>query len=97
MTHAGYVFLGADLFGEQSISDFPGEDRRTLPFVLSDLEDDIVRGDSGLASPNRPWPNGSTFVVTTQNLAHTSVRHLQRNQPRIIGGTGHKEGTVEMF
>ena len=66
----------ADAVSEQLVPDLPGEDGGTLLLVPPDLVDHLVGGNAGLRTPDRLRPDRTGFVVTTQDLGHTAVRHL---------------------
>jgi len=52
--YAGNVVTGANPIREEAISDFPGKDRRALPFVLSNPMDDTHGGHAWFTPPNCP-------------------------------------------
>jgi len=74
--YAGDVVGGADVLGEQSIADLPGEDGRTLSLVVRDTTDHVGRRHARLTAADRPRSDGPALVVTTQYLAHAPVRYL---------------------
>lgn len=53
-SYTGYVIVGADSFCQQSVSDLPGEDGRTLSLVLSNFSHHLRRGHSGFAASYGP-------------------------------------------
>lgn len=75
-TNRRHVVVGAALLRQQSVPDLPGEDRRTLPLVLSDLRDDIVGRDPRFTAADSARTYGSGLVIAAQYLRHTTVRYL---------------------
>jgi len=71
--YAGYVVGVADVLGQKSVPDLPGEDRRTLALVLGDAVDDVRGRHARFTAANRPRSDGPAFVVPTQNLAHAAI------------------------
>ena len=62
-THTRDVVVGTDTLGEQPVPNLPREDRGTLPFVLSDLLNDVGRGHTGLGPSDGPRLDGARLVV----------------------------------
>ena len=83
-THAGYVVVSADALSQQSVSDLPGEDGRTLPLVGGDLPHHCLRGYSRFTPPYGPGPDGARLVVAAQDLTHTAVWHLRTNHSQSL-------------
>lgn len=79
-TYTGYIVVGADPLRQKSVTDLPREDRRTLPLVLRDFRDHLWSGDPGLAAANCSRSYGASFIISTQDLAHTAVGYLDRKQ-----------------
>lgn len=79
-TYAGYVVVGADPLRQQPVADLPGEDWRTLPFVLRDFGDNLRSGDAGLAAAYRSRSDGASFIISAQDLAHAAIGHLDGEQ-----------------
>lgn len=79
-THTGDVVVGADPLRQQSVTDLPREDRRTLPLVLCDFGDHLRRGDPGFAAANRSRSYGARLIVSAEDLAHTAVGYLDGKQ-----------------
>jgi len=79
-TYTGYVVVGADALRQKSVTDLPGEDRRTLPLVLRNFTDHFWRGDPRLATAYCSRSYGASLIVSAKNLAHTTVGHLHGKQ-----------------
>lgn len=92
-THTGHTVVGAGPFREQSVSDLPGEDGRTLPLKLGDLGDHVGGGDPGLTAPNGPRTDRAGLVVPTQDLGHATVGHLE--DARYVAGPGPAVGQFD--
>lgn len=79
-THTGDVVVGADPLRQQSVTDLPREDRRTLSLVLRDFGDHLRRGDPGFAAANRSRSYGARLIVSAEDLAHAAVGYLDGKQ-----------------
>lgn len=77
-TYAWNVVSVANVFSQQSISNFPGEYWRTFPLVQGYAIYHVVGSYSRFAAANRPRSDCTAFIVTTENLANASVRYLQQ-------------------
>lgn len=75
-THTGYVVVGADPLRQESVADFPREDRRTLSLVLRDFGDHLRCGDPGFAASDRPRSYGASLIISAQYFAHAAVGDL---------------------
>lgn len=76
-TYRGHIVVGADAFGQETISDFPGEDGRALPLKLGNFAHHVVGGYSWLASADGFGSNRTRLVVATQYLGDTTIADLQ--------------------
>ena len=65
-THAGDVVIVADAFLEETVADFPGENRRALAFELRYFVDDFIGSYSRLGTPNGSWSYRTRLVVPIQ-------------------------------
>lgn len=72
-TYTGYIVVGADPLRQESVTDLPRKDRRTLPLVLRDFGDHLRSGDPGFAASYRPGSDGARLIVSAQDLAHAAV------------------------
>lgn len=79
-TYAGDVVVGADALRQKSVTDLPRKNRRTLPLVLRDFRDHLWCGDPGLAAAYRSRSYRASLIISTQDLAHTAVGHLDGKQ-----------------
>lgn len=79
-TYTGDVVVGADALRQKSVTDLPRKNRRALPLVLRDFGDHLRCGDPGLAASYCPRSYRARLVISTQDLAHTAVGHLDGKQ-----------------
>lgn len=79
-TYTGYIVVSADPLRQKSVTDLPGEDRRTLPLVLRDFRDHLWSGDPGLTAAYCSRSYGASFIISAQNLADAAVGHLDGKQ-----------------
>lgn len=62
-TYTGHVVVIADSIGQESVSDFPSENRRTFPFVFGDSLHYIGRGHSRFGATYCARFDGSCLVI----------------------------------
>jgi len=67
----------ADIFREQPITYFPGEDGRTLALVLRNGINYNRSGNTWFASAYSSWFDRSGFIIPTEDFRDTAVRDLQ--------------------
>ncbi len=67
----------ADFLFQQTISDLPGKDGGIIFLILTYAIDNLWRGYPGLASTDRFRLDCARLVVAAEDLADTSVGHLQ--------------------
>lgn len=79
-TYAGYVIVGAHPLRQQSVPNFPGKYRGTLPLVLRYFADHFRRRYPRFASSDGSWSDGASLIISPQNLAHTPIGHLNGQQ-----------------
>lgn len=79
-TYTGYIVVGADALGQESVSDLPRKDRRTLPLVLRNFCDHLWSGDPGLAAAYCSRSYGAGLIISAQDLAHAAVGYLDGKQ-----------------
>lgn len=60
--------MAADIFGEKSIANLPGEHGRVRPFVLADFVDNMWSGYFGLGAANYARPDAACFVKSEKGL-----------------------------
>ena len=75
--YAGHGVGGAVTVGDEPVSYFPREYRRTVGLESHDLSHDVAGRHARLAAADRSRSIRSRLVETTENLAHAAVRHLQ--------------------
>jgi len=56
-TYTGNIVVGADSFGQESITNLPCKYRRTFSLVICNFVDDFESGDSRFAPSNCSWPD----------------------------------------
>lgn len=79
-TYTGDVVVGADALRQKSVTDLPRKNRWALPLVLRDFRDHLWCGDPGLAAAYCSWSYRASLIISTQDLAHTAVGHLDGKQ-----------------
>lgn len=79
-TYTGDVVVGADALRQKSVTDLPRKNRRALPLVLRDFGDHLWCGDPGLAAAYCSRSDRASLIISTQDLAHTAVGHLDGKQ-----------------
>jgi len=75
-TYAGYGVCGAVQVGDEAVAYLPGEDGRTVGLEADDLAHDVAGRHARLAAADRARSVRPGLVETTEDLAHTPVRHL---------------------
>lgn len=78
LTYAGDPIFSADPIRCQFLSDFPGEERGFLSFILRNDGDDLRCQESGSAASGRFRTNDPCALKPTQNLTDAAIGDLYK-------------------
>jgi hypothetical protein len=71
------IILVTNTVRQQSVPDLPGKDSRILLFQFLDVCHYLGRRDARLAASYGSWQDGASFVIPSEDLGHTPVRHTK--------------------